>query len=149
MSPFSPGVRYEILKRDRWTCQSEACIASYIGLEAFDWRSGFMLNGAHNPEDHQKAVDFNMDHGRCLCVACHIVEEIERGNISGASMLWQFQTIRNKEWMQNNNWQNPKPGFDWYIDWVRSDEETRKDLAIAFADICKININSDPVYKMF
>lgn len=94
---FIPRIRYEILKRDRWTCQSEDCVGNYLGLGALDWRGGWMLNAAHYPEDHQKNPDNDMEHGRCLCVHCHIIEEIERDNHSGAGLLYEKQTIRNKE----------------------------------------------------
>lgn len=138
---FVPRIRYEILKRDRWTCQNEDCLGMYLNGKPLDWRGGWMLNAAHNPEDHQKAPDNNMDHGRCLCVHCHIIEEIERGNHSGAALLYEKQTIRNKEWLQENGWVDQKPPITWYYDWVRSDENGRVGLAEIYME--KIMLSSE------
>lgn len=93
-----------------------------------------MLNGAHYPDQHQKQVDRDMEHGRCLCVNCHIIEEIERGNHSGAAMLYEKQTIRNKEWLKENGWVDQKMPITWFYDWVRSDENGREGLALAYAE---------------
>lgn len=136
---FIPRIRYEILKRDRWTCQSERCFGDYLGIGELNWRRGWMLNASHYPDLHQKGADDNMDHGRCTCVHCHIIEEIERGNHSGAGLLYEKQTIRNKEWLQENGWVDQKPPITFYYDWVRSDELGRQGLAQAYIDMFGID----------
>lgn len=131
---FAPTIRYELLKRDRWTCKNEECVGQYLGLGNLNWGSGWNVNAAHFPDMHQKQEDRNADHGRCLCVHCHIIEEIERGNHAGAGLLYQSQTIRNKEWLQNNGWVDQKPPMLWYYDWVRSDSEGKQGLAQAYME---------------
>lgn len=140
---FVPAVRYELLKRDRWTCQNENCIGNYMDLGALNWRRGWNVNGAHYPNMHQKEPDRNMDHGRCLCVHCHIIEEIERGNHSGAGLLYEKQTIRNKEWLHDNGWRDQKPPITFYYDWVRTDEAGRSGLAQAYIEKFNLSVNDN------
>lgn len=132
---FSPGVRKELLKRDRWTCQNESCVGIYVGIGNLNWGRGFNVNAAHYPDDHQKTVDYDMNHGRCLCVHCHIIEEIERGNHGGAGLLYEKQTAMNKEWLSENGWKDVKPPITWYYDWTRTDDEGKKGLAQALCEM--------------
>lgn len=132
---FSKAVRYELLKRDRWTCQNPDCVGNYFEQGNLNWRDGWNVNGAHYPHLHQKAEDKDMSHGRCLCVHCHILEEIDRGNHSGAGLLYEKQTIRNREWLGNHGWRDQKPPITWYYDWSRAEsKEARLGLAEAYMD---------------
>lgn len=131
---FAKQVRYEMLKRDRWTCQNGDCVGYYFGESPLCWRDGWNVNGAHYPDKHQIQEDRNIENGRCLCVHCHIIEEIDRGNDQGAMKLWQFQTIRNKEWIESNGWKDQKPSFFWYMDWSRADELGKQGLAQAYLE---------------
>lgn len=131
---FSKTVRYELLKRDRWTCQNEDCVGNYIGLGPLNWGRGWNVNAAHFPNLHQKQEDKDMSHGRCLCVHCHIIEEIERGNHSGAGLLYEKQTIMNKEWLSENGWVDQKPPIFWYYDWVKANVEGKQGLAQAYIE---------------
>lgn len=131
---FSPGVRRELLKRDRWTCQNDSCVGFYLGQGALNWGRGWNVNAAHYPDKHQKAVDYNMENGRCLCVHCHIIEEIQRGNHGGAGLLYEKQTIRNKEWLADNGWKDEKPPMRWYYDFAEADERGKLGLAQAYID---------------
>lgn len=138
---FSKSVRYELLKRDRWTCQNDDCVGNYMDMGSLDWRRGWNVNAAHYPDLHQKEEDKNMDHGRCLCVHCHIVEEIQRGNHGGAGLLYEKQTIRNKEWLQENGWVDQKPPITWYYNWVDTDNNGRAGLAQAYIE--RFNLYQD------
>lgn len=133
---FSKGVRYEMLKRDRWTCQNSECVGVYMGIGELNWGRGWNVNGAHYPDMHQREEDKNINNGRCLCVHCHILEEIERGNDQGAMKLWQFQTIRSSEWIKSNGRKDQKPSFFWYMDFSRAvnneDEGAKEGLAMAY-----------------
>lgn len=146
---FAKGARYELLKRDRFTCQNEDCIGNYLGIGALSWGKDFNINGAHYPDRHQRMVDNNIENGRCLCVHCHIVEEIQRGNHGGAGLLWQSQTIRNANWIKEHGYENPKMDFFFYMDWVRAsqsgDVEKKYELARTFADIMKVDMQ-DPLF---
>jgi hypothetical protein len=131
---FSKSVRYELLKRDRWTCQSGDCFGEYLSIGELNWGRGWNVNAAHYPDLHQRGEDRDMENGRCLCVTCHIVEEIERSNIAGAGLLYQSQTIKNKEWLGNNGWVDTKMGFDFYYDLSNADALGKQGLAMAFME---------------
>jgi hypothetical protein len=131
---FSKGARRELLSRDRWTCQAGDCFGYYLNMGALDWHRGFMVQGAHYPDMHQRDEDRNISHGRCLCSTCHLVEEIKRGNTGGASMLYERQTIRNREWLSENGWKDEKMPFRFYYDWAFADERGRLGLAQAYAE---------------
>jgi hypothetical protein len=136
---FSKLARYELLKRDKWTCQSDDCVGFYMNIGALQYKDGWMVNGAHYPDLHQKAEDKNIDNGRCLCVHCHIIEEIERGNHSGAGLLYEKQTIRHKNWLAENGWKDEKPPIFWYYDWVKADERGKLGLAQAYVEMFGLN----------
>jgi hypothetical protein len=131
---FSKGARKELLKRDGWTCQNEDCFGYYFGIGALSWTKGYMLQAAHYPDMHQPKEDFNIEHGRCLCSSCHLVEEIQRGNTGGSAMLYEQQTIRNKEWLEANGWKDEKMPFRFYYDWAFTDKNGRVGLAQAYAE---------------
>lgn len=38
---FSKLARYELLKRDKWTCQNEQCVGYYMNLGALQYRDGW------------------------------------------------------------------------------------------------------------
>lgn len=135
---FAKSERKTLLRRDKWTCQNDECIGNYLEIGPLDWSRGWNVNAAHYPDSHKPYEDHDINNGRCLCVTCHIIEEIERNNYGGASLLYTKQTIHNKEWLQANNWKGEngveKIPFTWFIDWVRSDELGRQGLAQAFAE---------------
>lgn len=131
---FSPSSRKELLARDHWTCQGEDCLGYYLNLGALQYRDGWMVNAAHFPDEHRKEVDHNIEHGRCLCVHCHIIEEIERGNHSGAAMLYEKQTIRHRGWLAENGYRDEKMPMRWYYDWEEADERGKLGLAQAYAE---------------
>lgn len=88
-SAFTLETRKEIGKRDRWTCQ----------ISGKQFKDGWMLQAAHYPTLHQKEWDDNPENGRMLGTEEHIIEEIQRGNIRGAKLLWQNQSVRTTEWI--------------------------------------------------
>lgn len=84
---FHPNAKKEILKRDKLTCQSPYCVGYAFDPEraprAFGLRSrngGWMVTAAHYPKKHRGWKDNCKYRGRCLCVCCHVIEEVERGN---------------------------------------------------------------------
>lgn len=82
-SAFDTPTRKEIGARDRWTCQCPGCTR--------DFRSGYMVTAAHYPHKHQYTGrgyhDDNPSNGRILCQIHHALEEIDRGNLKGATLL--------------------------------------------------------------
>lgn len=51
---FSKLARYELLKRDKWTCQNDDCVGFYMNMGALQYKDGWMVNGAHYPDLHQE-----------------------------------------------------------------------------------------------
>jgi hypothetical protein len=131
---FSKGSRRELLSRDHWTCQNDHCFGYYLGQGALQFGEGWMVQAAHYPNMHQPKEDFDISHGRCLCSTCHLVEEIQRGNTQGSMMLHQRQTIRSREWLEQNEWKDQKMDFRFYYDWAFADERGRMGLAQAYAE---------------
>jgi hypothetical protein len=82
--PFVRDVRLYILWRDSHKCTN-------CGKRFHD---GWNLQAAHYPEFHKNGWDNDPNHGRALCTECHLVEEISRGNINGAELLFYSQTFR-------------------------------------------------------
>lgn len=82
-SAFNTPTRKEIGSRDRWTCQCPNCTR--------DFRTGYMVTAAHYPHKHQHTGrgyhDNNPNNGRMLCQIHHALEELERGNPRGATLL--------------------------------------------------------------
>lgn len=128
MTPFERGVRKEILRNDKWTCQAEDCLTEALTGRKAQWKRGWNVQAAHYPELHQREVDYNPDHGRCLCVSCHIQEEIERGNYNGARLLHSGHTIRNTNWIEKHGGQDEKMPLEWYYDYANTDESGREGL---------------------
>lgn len=131
---FSKSARYELLKRDRWTCQAENCFGNYVGLGDLNWGRDWNVNAAHEPDLHKPYEDHDINNGRCLCVTCHIIEEINRYNYAGAGFLWQKQTIRNRNYLQKNSFKDMKMDFSWYMEFAEADEEGKQGLALAFIE---------------
>ena len=49
-------------------------------------------------------------------------------------MLYEKQTIRNREWLSENGWKDEKMPFRFYYDWAFADERGRMGLAQAYAE---------------
>ena len=65
---FTKSARYEIGRRDNWTCQNSG--------ETF--ASGTMLHAAHYPAEHIRGHnDTNPAHGRMLSVREHLLEHVQ------------------------------------------------------------------------
>lgn len=143
---FSKAIRYEMLRRDKWTCQNDNCLGTYLDLGRLNWGRGYNVNAAHYPEMHQKQEDKDISHGRCLCVHCHIIEEIERGNHSGAGLLYEKQTIMNKEWLAEHGWVDQKPPIFWYYDWVKADDLGKEGLSLAYKEM--FNLIPPTIYNL-
>ena len=87
--------RKEAGKRDKWTCQGiggQPCYqASLNGGTPAQYKDGYMITLAHYPETHHQTGkgyhDPNPDNARCLCVLCHGLEEVDRGNNNGAAKM--------------------------------------------------------------
>lgn len=105
-SAFTYAARREIGERDSWACQC-GCGRSY--------QQGWMVQAAHYSEKHQKAWDNNPRNGRIMATECHLLEEIQRGNIWGAKELWKSQTIRHYEWINSHGGQDEKEPFEYYL----------------------------------
>lgn len=128
---FIPNIRKEIFKRDHGECQCPDCIGIEMFGESFKWDRGFNVNAAHFPEQHQRGEDSNMTHGRILCVPCHIVEEIKRGNHKGVQLLYERQTIMNTGWLKTHGWHDVKPALSLFYD-LAENKPYAKDTLVDF-----------------
>jgi hypothetical protein len=137
---FVPTIRREIFKRDKGECQNPKCFGNYIQGYPLAFREGWHVNMAHFPDKHIPRPDTDMNNGRCLCMHCHIIEEIERGNHRGATLLYERQTIRNTHFLKENNWADHKPPIQFYYDWVDTDEPGKEGLAQVYAERFAINL---------
>lgn len=90
--PYVRDVRVYILWRDNHTCQN--CRKKF--------HDGWNLQAAHYPEFHKNGWDNDPNHGRALCTRCHVIEELSRGNINGAKLLFDSQTFRTHSWIRDN-----------------------------------------------
>ena len=87
---FAISTRKEIGERDRWTCQGndgEPCIWETIKGEPASWHQEYMVTASHYPETHNGDKDTNPENGRITCIVCHVCEEVDRGNVGGATLL--------------------------------------------------------------
>lgn len=125
MSPFAPETRKEMFRRDDGTCMHDPCIGMYIYGHPLRWDDGFNLQGTHYPHLHQKAIDYDLSHGRLGDLMDHTIEEILRGNQKGASLLWSGHTLRNYNWTKLHGYADQKPGFDVMLAFAYGDEQTR------------------------
>ena len=98
---FVPEIRKEIGRRDRWVCQGiellDGCYWTPINGKPARFQDGYMVQAAHYP-DKQKYTgkgyhDKNPEHGRCLCTACHALEEVANGNLRGARLLISSNSV--------------------------------------------------------
>lgn len=101
---FTYRARKEIMARDNWECQT--CGRS--------WREGWHIQAAHYPDLHIPEPDSNSSRGRVLCTEDHIVEELARGNVRGARLLYRSQTVRNYKWIEGHSGFDEKKTFEWY-----------------------------------
>lgn len=138
---FVPAVRYEILKRDKWTCQEENCFGNYLGIGNLNWRRGFNLQASHEDKLHQKEPDRNPEHGKCRCWSCHLIQEIKRGNHGGARLLYEGHTMRNSLWLPSHEWKDQKAPLQFYYDFANADEEGRQGLIQAYIERFDITDN--------
>ena len=105
---FHFKTRKEIGMRDNWTCQGlhgRGCVMEHInGGKPARYQDGYMVTAAHWPEAHG-AFDDDPEAGRILCTLDHAIEEVERGNRSGAGKLlkmgvysWDHQKKTGEQW---------------------------------------------------
>lgn len=130
---FTYDARKEIYRRDNGVCQCADCIGIYIEGYPRSWANGWNGQAAHYPELHKPYDDPDTRNGRYQCTFDHIVEEINRGNDSGAELLYVGHTIRNYNWMHQTGLQDPKPPMSFFYDWAEGDSNTRKELAHEYA----------------
>lgn len=109
---FTRSVAHRIGERDRWQCQGlhGVCYTAYLLDLPFMARKkdGFMLTAAHYPSVHQLTGhgyhDKNPKNGRMLCIICHALEEMERGNRWGANKLLEMGVYRIEHARENEQW---------------------------------------------
>ena len=110
---FTRSARKEIGARDEWTCQGRngsGCVhESGFHGKAASFQDGFWVQAAHYPEDHHHSGygyhDKDTSNGRILCTLDHAIEEINRGNESGAQKLcemgvfsWDHEKETGQQW---------------------------------------------------
>ena len=108
--------RKEVLRRDKWQCQGENCVAEKVYGTRIEWGNQFNVQAAHYPEKHKPYIDKDIDNARCLCLSCHIIEEIQRNNHKGVQLLYEGHTFRNRDWLQENGWRDQRMSLQWYYD---------------------------------
>lgn len=84
LSAFSKATRYEIGKRDHWSCQD-------CGRQ---FKKGYMLHAAHYDHDRENP-DYDQSYmGRMLCVECHKNDHIDTHGANGLSKRGNQTAIR-------------------------------------------------------
>lgn len=131
---FAREAREALLKRDHYSCRSGCCFGNYINMGVLNRHDGWHINAAHYPLLHQPQEDRDIGHGRCLCVTCHMIEEIQRNNDAGARLLYSNQTIRTTAWLSYHRCEDWKMPLDFYYDFARASSHGREGLALAYTD---------------
>lgn len=103
---FTQQTARKILERDDYTCQSELCIFEDVLGRPANRDDGFFMNAAHYPDKHQFTGkgfhDPNISHGRCLCLVCHAIEEVQRHDEAGAGLLLRRSGVFNTTYLREN-----------------------------------------------
>ncbi|KKR05560.1 MAG: hypothetical protein UT34_C0002G0067 [candidate division WS6 bacterium GW2011_GWF2_39_15] len=129
---FTRDVAREMYKRDHGVCQADHCIGEYMVGHPLSFDEGYTVNMAHYPAKHKSEPDTNIKNGRCLCVGCHVVEEIQRKN-PGVKGLYESFTFRNIHWIAANGY-DLKPPFEFFQDWATASHRGRQGLAQAYIE---------------
>lgn len=109
---FTRSAAKTIGERDRWQCQGlhgECVTAKLLNQPLMvQKKNGFMLTAAHFPFVHHLTGtgyhDKNPRNGRMLCIICHALEEMERGNHWGANKLLEMGVYRTEHAREHGQW---------------------------------------------
>jgi hypothetical protein len=78
MAPFNDEARREIMRRDRWTCQS-------CGKSSFESEK-WLIEASH--DDHTRDEKYNNpDNGKAKDRICHFLDHIDAGDYKGAQLI--------------------------------------------------------------